>query len=155
MGGIIDKIKDKVMGIKNTVVDTTKDVADNTKDTVDSSYTTNTSNNYSSSTSSTTTAVTDGVDRKYEEGEHGTDVNRDDDPLTAYRENEHMTPSKINEHEPTAVKRDPSDQTITSGSQTGTNTSEAQEEYRKRGMTKVNSHDDHLHAGSSCSCGGH
>lgn len=152
MGGIIDKIKDKVMGVKNTVVDTTKDVADNTKDTVDSSYATNTSNDYSSST---TTAVTDGVDRKYEEGEHGTDVNRDDDPLTEYGENEPMTPSKINEHEPTAVKRDPSDQTITSGSQTGTDTSEAQEEYRKRGMTKVNSHDHHSHGGSSCSCGGH
>ena len=65
-----------------------------------------------------------------------------------------MTPAKINAGEPTAVKRDPSDQTITSGGQTGTDTPEAQEEYRKRGMTKVDSH-DHSHEGSSCSCGSH
>ena len=38
-----------------------------------------------------------------------------------------------------AVKRDSSDQQITSEGQTGTNTEQAQEEYRKRGMTKVDS----------------
>ena len=48
-----------------------------------------------------------------------------------------MTPAKINAGEPTAVQRDPNDQNITSEGQTGTNTSEAQEEYRKRGMTKI------------------
>jgi hypothetical protein len=48
-----------------------------------------------------------------------------------------MTPAKLKIGEPTAVKRDPSDQKITSGGQTGTNTPEAQEEYRKRGMTKI------------------
>ena len=116
-----------------------------------------------SSTSSTTTTTNDqsysssaGGDRKYEEGGPGTDVTRNDDPLTEYRDKEPMTPAKINAGEPTAVRRDPSDQTITSGGQTGTNTPEAQEEYRKRGMTKVDSHDhDHSHEGSSCSCGSH
>ena len=63
-----------------------------------------------------------------------------------------MTPAKINAGEPTAVKRDPSDQKITSEGQTGTSTIEAQEEYRKRGMTKVDSH-THSHEDSSCSCG--
>lgn len=48
-----------------------------------------------------------------------------------------MTPAKINTGEPTAVKRNPKDQYITSEGQTGTNTQEAQEEYRKRGMTRV------------------
>ena len=48
-----------------------------------------------------------------------------------------MTPAKLDTGEPTAVKRDPSDQKITSEGDTGTNTPEAQEEYRKRGMTKV------------------
>jgi len=48
-----------------------------------------------------------------------------------------MTPAKINAGEPTAVKRDPNDQQITSEGQTGTNSQEAKEEYRKRGMTKV------------------
>lgn len=48
-----------------------------------------------------------------------------------------MTPAKINVEEPTAVKRDPSDQIITSEGQTGTNTQETEEEYRKRDMTKI------------------
>jgi hypothetical protein len=50
-----------------------------------------------------------------------------------------MTPAKLNAGEPTAVKRDPSDQKITSEGQTGTNTDTAAEQYRKRGMTKVDS----------------
>ena len=48
-----------------------------------------------------------------------------------------MTPAKLNTGEPTAVKRDPSDQKITSEGQTGTNTKQASEDYRKRGMTKI------------------
>jgi hypothetical protein len=48
-----------------------------------------------------------------------------------------MTLAKINAEEPTAVKRDPSDQIITSDGQTRTNTQEAEEEYLKRDMTKI------------------
>ncbi len=48
-----------------------------------------------------------------------------------------MSPEKINSHEPTAVKRDPNDQQITQENQTGTSTEQSQEEYRRRGMTKV------------------
>lgn len=48
-----------------------------------------------------------------------------------------MTPSKIIEHEPTAVKRDPADQKITERGQTGTNTERVKEQYRKKGMTKT------------------
>ena len=140
MGEIIDKLKDKVKDAKDAVVDTTKDVAEKTKETVDPSHTDN-SQSYSSSSS--------GGDRKYEEGGPGIDTSRNDDPLTEYRDKEPMTPAKINAGEPTAVKRDPSDQKITSSGQTGTNTPEAREEYRKRGMTKVDSHED-----SSVSQGG-
>ena len=71
-------------------------------------------------------------------------MSRNDDPLTEYRDKEPMTPAKINAGEPTAVQRDPGDQKITSEGQTGTNTPEAQEEYRKKGMTKVDSH-NHSH----------
>jgi hypothetical protein len=148
MGEIIDKVKDKVKDVKDKMVDTTKDVAEKTKDTVDPSSTNDQS--YSSSYSSSA-----GGDRKYEEGGPGTDVSRSDNPLTEYRDKEPMTPAKINAGEPTAVKRDPNDQTITSAGQTGTDTQEAQEQYRKRGMTKVDSHDHHSHEGSSCSCGSH
>jgi len=50
-----------------------------------------------------------------------------------------MTPAKINEGEPTAVKRDSSDQKITGEGQTGTDTEQANEQLRKRGMTKIDS----------------
>jgi hypothetical protein len=74
---------------------------------------------------------------KYEEGMPGTEAERKDDPLTSYREKEPMTPAKIKEHEPTAVKRDPSDQKIGEpGQQEGTSTEEAREKARKSGMTK-------------------
>ena len=76
-------------------------------------------------------------DREYEEGAAGTNTNRKSDPLNEYSDKEAMTPAKIKEHEPTAVKRDPSDQTITEQGQTGTDSQQANEEYRKRGMTKV------------------
>ena len=136
MGEIIDKVKEKAKDVKDSVVDTTKDVADKTKDTLGQSE--NTSVN--------------STDKEYEEGVAGTNKNRQSDPLTEYSDKEPMTPAKINAGEPTAVTRDPNDQQITSEGQTGTNTPEAQEEYRKRGMTKVDSH-DHSHEGSSCSCG--
>jgi len=122
MGEIIDKIKEKAKDVKDTVVDTTKDTADKTKDTLDSA-----------STSASN------QERKYEEGGPGTEIGRKDDPLTEYRENEAMTPAKIKEHEPTALKRDPRDQTITEPGQTGTDTEQANEQYRKRGMTKTDS----------------
>ena len=49
-----------------------------------------------------------------------------------------MTTARLRVEGPTALKRDPKDQTITSKGQTGTNTPQAQEEYRKRGVTKIN-----------------
>ena len=81
--------------------------------------------------------MTNSNDREYEEGVAGTNKERKSDPLKEYSDKEPMTPAKLDTGEPTAVKRDPSDQKITSEGDTGTNTSEAQEEYRKRGMTKV------------------
>ena len=47
-----------------------------------------------------------------------------------------MSPEKINEHEPMAVKRDASDQTITEQGQTGKNPEEAREIGRSKGMAK-------------------
>ena len=96
--------------------------------------------------------MTNSSDKEYEEGAAGTNKDRKSDPLKEYLDKEAMTPAKINAGEPTAVKRDPNDQQITSEGQTGTNTEQAQEEYRKRGMTKVDSA-NHSHEGSSCSCG--
>ena len=76
-------------------------------------------------------------EREFEEGAPGTQKNRKNDPLTEYSEKEAMTPAKIKAHEPTAVSRDPNDQKIVGGGQTGTDSPEASEEYRKQGMTKI------------------
>jgi hypothetical protein len=134
MGEIIDKVKEKAKDAKDKVVDNTKDakdkVVDTTKDAKDKAKDT---------VSSATSSSSSPQGRDFEEGTAGTDRTRKDDPLTEYKEKEPMTPAKIKEHEPTAVKRDPSDQKITEQGQTGTETKEAKEEYRKRGMTKTDS----------------
>jgi hypothetical protein len=57
------------------------------------------------------------------------------DPLTEYESKEPMTPAKIKEHEPTAVKREMTEK-ITEPGQSGTNPDEAAEKARKSGMTK-------------------
>jgi hypothetical protein len=54
-----------------------------------------------------------------------------------YEGKDPMSPEKIKSHEPTAVKRDQNDQEIAEGGQTGTNTEEAKEKYKKQGMTKT------------------
>ncbi len=54
-------------------------------------------------------------DRQYEEGAGGTEVERKDDPLKQYREKEAMTPAKIKEHEPTAVKREMTEEIVEKG----------------------------------------
>jgi hypothetical protein len=71
----------------------------------------------------------------YEQGAAGTDTGIKDDPLTSYREKEPMTPAKIKEHEPTAVKREMTEKIVEPG-WTGTNPEEAKEIARKKGMAK-------------------
>ena len=75
-------------------------------------------------------------ERQYEEGAGGTEVGRKDDPLKESRSKEPMTPAKIKEHEPTAVKRDRSDQKIVEEGKTGKNPEEAREIARSKGMAK-------------------
>jgi hypothetical protein len=60
-------------------------------------------------------------ERGYEEGAAGTKTDRKKDPLKEYDEKEAMSPAKIKEHEPTAVKRDPSDQKIVEPGQEAAN----------------------------------
>jgi hypothetical protein len=114
MSGIKDKVKEKVTDAKDKVT--------GAKDKVTGSSDESTSSNEQ--------------EREYEEGAPGIEVGRKDDPLTQYREKEAMTPAKEKEHEPTAVKRDPSDQKIVEPGQTGTSPEEAREKARRSGMTK-------------------
>jgi hypothetical protein len=74
--------------------------------------------------------------KQYEEGAAGTESGRNEDSTKEYRSKEPMSPAKINEHEPTAVKRDSSDQKISESGQTGTNPEEAREIARSKGMAK-------------------
>ena len=91
-------------------------------------------------------------EREFEEGAPGTQKGRKNDPLTEYSDKEAMTPAKIKAHEPTAVSGDPNDQTIASTGQTGTDSEEALEEYRRKGMTKVG--DDNTTSGQQQQQGG-
>lgn len=75
-------------------------------------------------------------DREYEEGAAGTDAGKREDSTKEYRSKEPMSPAKIKEHEPTAVRRDSSDQKIAEGGQTGTNPEQAREIARSKGMAK-------------------
>jgi hypothetical protein len=73
----------------------------------------------------------------HDEDRYSTAAGQKDDPLTSYRDKEPMTPAKIKEHEPTAVKREMTERIAESG-QTGTNPQEAAEIARKKGMAKGN-----------------
>ena len=115
--GIADKIKDKIKGAKDKVASTADTAADTTKKGISSSTTTNEQ------------------DREYEEGGAGTRTDRKKDSTQEYDEKEPMSPAKIKQHEPTAVSRDPSDQKIAEGGQTGSS-QDAAEKARRSGMTK-------------------
>jgi hypothetical protein len=118
----MSEIKDKLKGAKDKVAG----LGEGTKDTL-------TGRDNRSDDPSTTSSGGTGA---YEEGAPGTETGRKDDPLTSYREKEPMTPAKIKEHEPTAVRRDSGDQKIVEPGQTGTNPEEAAEIARKKGMAK-------------------
>ena len=63
----------------------------------------------------------------HDEDRYSTGAGQKDDPLTSYREKEPMTPAKIKEHEPTAVKREMTEkigQTGTNAQDTGRNCKE-------------------------------
>jgi hypothetical protein len=109
MGKIMEKVKGTVTGAKDKV----KGVGEATK------------NKVASSTSSADGGV-------YEQGAAGTETSIKDDPLTSYREKEAMTPAKIKEYEPTAVKRKMTEKIVEPG-QAGTNPEEAAEIARKKG----------------------
>jgi hypothetical protein len=72
----------------------------------------------------------------YAQGAAGTETAIKDDPLTEYREKEPMTPARIKEHEPTAVRRETTEKIVEPRQTEGTNPEEAKEIARKKGMAK-------------------
>jgi hypothetical protein len=123
MGKVAEKLKQKLTGAKNKV----KGAADKT--------TSKAKQGVSSPDASTGKARTNQQSRRFEEGGPGTEIGRKDDPLTEYREKEPMTPAKIKEHEPTAVKREMSKR-ISEPGQTTQSSQDAAEKARRSGMTK-------------------
>jgi hypothetical protein len=120
MSKIKDKVKEKVTDAKDKVIGASDKTVDKSKEGV-------------SSTTRGTSANAD--DTQFEEGGPGTEVRRKDDPLTQYREKEPMTPAKIKEHEPTAVKREMTEKISDSG-QTNPSGEDPVEKARRSGMTK-------------------
>jgi hypothetical protein len=70
-------------------------------------------------------------DKEFEEGAAGTKSGRKSDPTKEYEANEPMSPAKIKEHEPTAVRR----QDDTSGSDYSSG-QDPKERLRRSGMTE-------------------
>lgn len=67
--------------------------------------------------------------------EENADKRKSGNPLTEYESEEPMTHAKIKEHEPTAVKREMTEN-ITEAGQVRTDPQEAAERARRSGMTK-------------------
>src|ERR687886_1394515 len=122
MGKVAEKLKQKLTGAKNKVKGATDKTTSKAKEGV-------------SSPSTSTKSRTNQQSRRFEEGGPGTEIGRKDDPLTEYREKEPMTPAKIKEHEPTAVKREMSER-ISEPGQTTQSSQDAAEKARRSGMTK-------------------
>jgi hypothetical protein len=135
MSKIADKVKEKLKGAKDKVASTTKESAStkekmsNTKDKVASTTKESVGRGSSSSTSGE-------QGRKYEEGAAGTTSKRTKDPTKEYDEKEPMSPAKIKQHEPTAVRRDPSEVNIVEPGKQSTSSQDAAEKARRSGMTK-------------------
>ena len=106
MSSIKDKIKEKVTDAKDKVVGTTENVSDTVRG------------------------------KAHEEGVTGTGANRYKDPTKEYDEKEPMSPAKIREHEPTAVKREMTERIVEPGQQETSDPEKAKEIARRSGMAK-------------------
>jgi hypothetical protein len=115
MSKVTDKVKEKLKGAKDKVTSTTKE-------------------GIGGSGRSSSTSGEQG--RKFEEGAAGTTFERTKDPTKEYDEKEPMSPAKIKQHEPTAVRRDPSDQKIVEPGKQSVGAGDAKEKARGSGMTK-------------------
>jgi hypothetical protein len=132
MSKITDKVKEKLKDAKDKVTSTTKEGAAATKETMTDAKDKVTSTTKEGGGVSSSTGE---QGRKFEEGAAGT-TKRAKDPTKEYDEREPMSPAKIKQHEPTAVRRDPSDQKIVEPGKQSASAEDAKEKARRSGMTK-------------------
>jgi hypothetical protein len=111
MSKITDKVKEKLKDAKDKVASTTNE-----------------------SIGGGPSSSTGGQGRN--EGFAGTESTRTKDPTKEYDEKEPMSPAKIKQHEPTAVRRDPSEVNIVEPGKQSTSSQDAAEKARRSGMTK-------------------
>jgi hypothetical protein len=137
MAKITDKVKEKLKGAKDKVASTTKEGASTTKEKMTSAKdkVASTAKQGTSGVSSSSSSTSQ-QGRKYEEGVAGTTYRRTKDPTQEYDEKEPMSPAKIKQHEPTAVKRDPSEVKIVEPGKQSTSSQDAAEKARRSGMAK-------------------
>jgi hypothetical protein len=137
MTKITDKVKEKLKGAKDKVASTTKEGASTTKEKMtDAKDKVASTTKQGAGGASSSASTTREQGRKFEEGAAGTTYRRGKDPTQEYDEKEPMSPAKIKQHEPTAVRRDPSELNIVEPGKQSTNTADAKEKARRSGMTK-------------------
>jgi hypothetical protein len=135
MSKITDKVKEKLKGAKDKVASTTKEGASTTKEKMTSAkdkVASTTKEGVGGGGSSTS----GGQGGKSEEGAAGTIGKRTKDPTKEYDEKEPMSPAKIKQHEPTAVRRDPSEIKIVEPGKQSTSGEDTKEKAKRSGMTK-------------------
>jgi hypothetical protein len=136
MSKITDKVKEKLKSAKDKVASTTKEGASTTKEKMTSAKDKVASTTKESVGGGSSSSTTSGQGRKFEEGAAGTTSKRTKDPTKEYDEKEPMSPAKIKQHEPTAVRRDPSEIKIVEPGKQSASGEDAKEKARRRGMTK-------------------
>ncbi|HJT48658.1 MAG TPA: hypothetical protein VJ729_10800 [Nitrososphaeraceae archaeon] len=139
MAKITEKVKEKLKGAKDKVASTTKESASITKEKMTDAKekVASTAKQGAGSSGTSSSSSTRGEQgRKFEEGAAGTTYRRAKDPTQEYDEKEPMSPAKIKQHEPTAVRRDPSELNIAEAGKQSTNAKDAAEKARRSGMTK-------------------
>jgi hypothetical protein len=137
MAKITDKVKEKLKGAKDKVASTTKEGASTSKEKMSSTKDKVASTTKESVGRGPSSSTSGEQGRKYEEGAAGTTSKRTKDPTKEYDEKEPMSPAKIKQHEPTAVRRDPSEVNIVEPRKQSTSSSQdAAEKARRSGMTK-------------------
>jgi hypothetical protein len=134
MTNITDKVKEKLKDAKDKVTSTTKEGASTTKEKMTDAKDKVTSTTKEAAGGVSSTSGEQGS--KFEEGAAGTTSQRAKDPTKEYDEKEPMSPAKIKQHEPTAVRRDPSEVNIVEPGKQSTSTEDAAEKARRSGMTK-------------------
>ena len=122
MGKIVEKVKEKLTRAKDKVKYTTDKAPDMAKKGI----------------SSSTKERRKRKERGVEEGGPGRDqeYGRKEEMMTGDKEKDPMTPAKIRDHEPPAVKGKMSEEITEQPGQAGKNAQEASERDRRNGMTE-------------------